>query len=152
MARFHPADPFFPHVALRFLTCAVGNAFVIYLHLVKWIAVYFGIKLNTQKKAMLTSILVVLALSIVPMLIMVLALVATDNSPDDIPLFCFVSPAIIPTFNEVHEMHTVYRRSWFPNSNAVVMIVNFLIYGGMTIVLRMLVRGNLSRLLNRRES
>jgi hypothetical protein len=151
VAPFNPSDPFFPHLALRFLTCAVGNAFI-YLHLVKWIAVYFGMKLNTQMKAMLTSILVVLALCIIPMLIMVLVMVATDNSPDDIPLFCFVSPAIIPAFNEVHEMHTVYRRSWFPNSNAAVMIVNFLIYGGLTVVLRMLVRRNLSRLLNRRES
>ena len=151
VAPFNPADPFFPYLALRFLTCAVGNAFI-YLHLVKWIAVYFGIKLNTQMKAMLTSILVVLALCIIPMLIMVLAMVATDNNPDDIPLFCFVSPAIIPAFNEVHEMHTVYRRSWFPKCDGVVMVVNFLIYGGLALVLRMLVCRNLSGLLNRRES
>ncbi len=148
---FSPFDPFFPKLAIRFLICAVGNAFI-YLHLVKWIAVFFGMKLNTQMKAMLTSILVVLALCIIPTLIMVLAMVATDNTPTDIPLFCFVSPAIIPAFNEVHEMHNVYRGSWFPDSDAVVVITNFLIYGGLTLLLRMLVCRNLSGLLNRRES
>ncbi len=109
-------------------------------------------KLNTQMKAMLSSILAVLALCIIPMLIMVLTMVATDNTPRNIPLFCFVSPVIIPALNEVHEMHEVYRGSWFPGSDGVVVVTNFLIYGGLTLVLRMLVCQNLSGLLNRRES
>ena len=149
--RVLPTDALFPQMAFRFLICAVGNAFI-YLHLVKWIAVFFGMKLNTQMKALLTSILVVLALCLIPLLIMVSAMIATGNTPRDFPLFCFVSPAIIPAFNEVHEMSEVYRDSWFPNSDGLVVVTNFLIYGGLTLGLRMLVWRNLSGLLNRRES
>ena len=39
-----------------YVTCAVGNAFI-YMHLVKWIALTFGLKLNTQMKAMIGSVM-----------------------------------------------------------------------------------------------
>ncbi len=41
-------------------------------------------------KAILTSIRVMLAHYVVPMLIMMPAMIATDNTPNEIPLFCFV--------------------------------------------------------------
>ncbi|MEQ9411086.1 MAG: ABC transporter permease subunit [Fuerstiella sp.] len=137
-------------VAFRFLFCAASCTWV-YLHLAKWVAVYWGLQLHTQMKAMLASILSIAALCLIPLLITTGCLIAGDNNPDDFPFFFFMSPAVIPCLNEVHELHEVYRRNWIPDSEWVVVLINLAVYGALTLTLRSFVLHQVPRLLNRPE-
>ncbi len=137
-------------VAFSFLMCAVGCAFI-YLHLAKWIAIYWGLKLNTQMKALLASVISVLALCLVPMLVCVAGMLYFDSRPGSFPPFYFTSPAIVVCLNEVHELHEVYRSHWVPNSEWFVIFTNFVIYGGLALCLRGVVLYRLPKLLNRPE-
>lgn len=133
-----------------FLTCIVGSAFI-YLNLAKWIAIYWGLKLNTQMKALLASVLCVIALCLVPMMTCLGYLFWTDADPDSTPLFFFSSPAIIVCMNEIHELYYVYRRGSFPPSDWLVVLTNFAIYGSLALVLRAVLLRRLPKLLNRPE-
>ncbi|MEZ6059311.1 MAG: ABC transporter permease subunit [Planctomycetaceae bacterium] len=137
--------------ATRFLFAAAATAFV-YMHFVKWISVWFGLRFQSQMKAMLGSLLTVIALCIVPALIAALIMISMDKNPDDFPIFCFMSPAIIPCFNEIHELHMVFRRSWFPDSEWLVVLTNLAAYGSLVLALRWYVLRNLHNLMNRSDA
>lgn len=125
-----PFDGTWILVSIRFLFCSLGCAYV-YMQLVKWVAVWFGVRQKTQMKAMLSAILTICGLCFLPLLIAVPIMILADSDPSVFPPFFFISPIFVPAFNEIHELYEVYRRSWFPSSDWLVVLVNLGIYGGM---------------------
>lgn len=134
----------------HYLTCSLGCAFI-YMHLVKWIALYWGLRLNTQMKAMMTSILLTLGICLVPMALMAMGMIATDQDPDDLPFFFFSSPLIIPAVNEFHDLYQIYRRSSFVSSSLAVILLHCFVYGSLTLLLRQFVLSSVPKLLQRPE-
>lgn len=132
---------------LTYLFCAVGNAFI-YMHLVKWIALYFGLRLNTQMKAMVGSLVTVLVICFVPLMTMVMLMILYDSNPNRFPPFFFSSPMIIPALNEFHDLDEVSRNSSVL-TELLAVIFNLAIYGGLMLVVRRLVQFQLPDLLDR---
>lgn len=127
---------------------------ILYMVLVKWIAVYFSLKLNSQMKAMLGTIITVIVLCIVPPILTVLPLLLFGTDPDraDLPIWYFTSPVLIYMFNELHEFHQMFRGGWWPHSEFFTLLVNLGIYGSLTLVVRSFVIWLLPDLLDRRDS
>ncbi len=134
-----------------FFVCALGNAFI-YMHLIKWMAVYFGLKMNTQMKAMMATLVAVLCLCFVPMLIGVLLLISFDCQPNDFPLWFFSSPGIVTVLNEWHDLREMYRNSWFPANDLLIVFLNFGVYGGLALLARTFVMTRLECMLERRDA
>ncbi len=147
-----PAASWFtrPLGSIRFLFAAAATAFL-YMHLVKWIAVWFGLKQQPQMKAMLGSLLTVIGLTVIPVVIAAIIMISVGSNPDDFPIFCFMSPAIIPCLNEIHQLHEVFHRSWFPDSEWLVVLTNLAVYGSLAWLARRYVLSKLSSLLGRIE-
>ncbi len=135
----------------RYLFGVLTHAFV-YLSIVKWTAVYFSLRLNSMMKSLLGTLLSIIVLSVVPIVLCAIPLILTNNSPDEFPLFCFTSPAVILTFNEIHELVNVYRSGIWPPSDYGALLFNLAVYGGLALLLRTVVRRRLSGLLNRRDA
>lgn len=136
--------------AVVFFVISLGNAFV-YMNLIKWVAVYFGLKLNTQMKAMVATLLSILVLCFVPMTMCALGMMSVGADPDDMPLFFFMSPLMIPAMNEWHEIHHIYRNNNLPESDLVVILGNFAIYGSLALAARAYVLSSLPALMNRKD-
>ena len=136
--------------SLVYLGCVLGNA-LIYMHLVKWIAVYFSLRVNTHMKAMIGSLVSVLMLCLVPMILLALLLISVDADPDDFPLWFFSSPAIVVAVNEFHDLRMLFRSSFLPDSDVFVILCNFIVFGGLTMVVRAYVLRKLQDLLQRRD-
>ena len=120
----------------------------------KWIAVYFSLRLNSQMKAMLGTIISVVGLCIIPAMLcaLPLLLLGTDPNRADLPIWYFTSPALIYGFNEVHEFHEMFRGTWWPRSEYFTLLVNLAIYGTLTLVVRSFVIFRLPALLNRLDN
>ncbi|MEZ6132327.1 MAG: ABC transporter permease [Planctomycetaceae bacterium] len=131
-----------------YLTCLLGCAFI-NLHLSKWIALTVGLRLNTQIKGMIGSLVSILLLCLLPMILLALMMISVDADPDDFPLWFFSSPAIFVAVNEFHDLRMMYRSSILPESDVFLIGANFLIYGGLTLLLRSIVLHRLPTLLNR---
>lgn len=146
-----PGTPEWFQVAGHFLPCAVGCA-VVNLHLAKWIAVYWGLKLNTQMKALQASIVCLLVLGFVPMLLTAAGMEVLNTNPDRFPLFVFSSPMLVPTLNQFHELYFIFRNSWFPKSEILIILINLVLYGSLLLVVRAFVLSRVSGLLQRPET
>jgi uncharacterized membrane protein YphA (DoxX/SURF4 family) len=133
-----------------YVTCAVGNAFI-YMHLAKWIALALGLKLNTQMKAMIGSLVSILVLCLGPLLLGALIMISIGTDPDDFPLWFFMSPLIPTGMNEFHDRHELYRNNWMPDSDVFVVVFHFMIYGGLTLFVRTGLMRRLPELLQRRD-
>lgn len=136
--------------SVPFLTTAVGCTFI-YLHLAKWISVYWGLRMKTQMRAMMAAILAILSLCFLPLLSIVGALITLELRPDDFPLFFVSSPMIVPSVNEWHDMTRVIRDTPFGDSVWALIFLNFAVYGGLTIAVRFFVLRTVGRLLQRRD-
>ena len=141
------------HAALRYVFGLFTHA-VLYMILVKWIAVYFSLCFNSQMKAMLGTILSIFGLCIVPAMLCMLPLLllGTDPSQADLPIWYLTSPAIIVGFNETNGFYDMYRGTWWPRSEYFTLLANLAIYGALTLLVRNLVIWRLPALLNRRDS
>ena len=146
-----PMSFYWFNASMLFMICVIGNT-LIYIQIVKWISVYFGLRLQSQMKAMLASLLSIVGLCLLPMMMTALVLISLDCDPDDFPLFFFSSPAITVCMNELHELHEYYRRSWFPESDWLVVLFNFMVYGGLALALRTFVLVRLNHFLQRKDS
>ncbi|MCP4505434.1 MAG: ABC transporter permease subunit [Fuerstiella sp.] len=133
-----------------YVTCALGNAFI-YMHLAKWIALFLGLKLKTQMKAMVGSLISVLVLCLVPLLLGALILMSADMDPDDFPLWFYMSPLIPTGMNEFHDRHELYRNNSMPDSDVFVVFFHFMVYGGLTLIVRTSLMRRLPELLQRRD-
>ena len=141
------------HAELRYLFGLFTHA-VLYMILVKWIAVYFSLRFNSQMKAMFGTILSIFGLCIIPaMLCLVpLFLLGTDPDQGDLPIWYLTSPAFIFGFNETNEFYHLFRGSWWPRSEYFTLLANLAIYGTLTLLVRISVIWELPVLLNRRDS
>ncbi|MDG1894929.1 MAG: ABC transporter permease subunit [Fuerstiella sp.] len=133
-----------------YVTCAVGNAFI-YMHLAKWIALALGLKLNTQMKAMIGSLVCILVLCLIPLFLGAMIMISTGLDPDDFPLWFFMSPLIPTGMNEFHDRHELYRNNWMPDSDVVVVVFHFMIYAGLARIIRTGLMLRLPELLQRRD-
>lgn len=136
--------------AVLFFVCSLGNSFI-YMNLIKWVAVYFGLKLNTQMKAMVATLISILVLCFVPVMLCALTMMSVGSDPDDMPLFFFLSPVIVPALNEWHDIYHIYRNNFLPESDVVVICCNFAVYGSLTLAARSFVLRHLGELMNRRD-
>ena len=136
---------------VRSLFGMLTHAFV-YLTIAKWTAVYFSLRLNSIMKSLLGTLLSLIVLCVVPIVLCAIPLILTDVEPAAFPPFFFLSPIVIPVFNEFHDFTVVYRSRIWPASAYSVLLFNLLIYGGLALLLRMFVRRRLPWLLNRRDA
>lgn len=136
--------------AVLFFVCSLGNSFI-YMNLIKWVAVFFGLKLNTQMKAMVATLISILVLCFVPVMLCALTMMSVGSDPDDMPLFFFLSPLIVPALNEWHDIYQIYRNNFLPESDLVVIVCNFAVYGSLTLAARSFVLRRLGELMNRRD-
>ena len=134
--------------ATMYMICSLGNSFI-YMNLIKWISVFFGLRLNTQIKAMVATLVTVLLLCFIPLILTVLTMMLTDNNPDDFPFFAFTSPIIIQGMNEWHEFYQIHRSDWLPTSDTFLILTNFAVYGGLALLVRSMVLSRLSQLMSR---
>jgi ABC-type transport system involved in multi-copper enzyme maturation permease subunit len=141
------------HSACRYLFGLFTHA-LLYMILVKWIAVYFSLSFNSQMKSMLGTILSILGLCVIPLMLFVipLLLLGTDPAEADLPIWCFTSPALIPALNETHDFFDLFRSKWWPHSEYFTLFVNLAIYGTLTLLVRSFVIWRLPALLNRRDA
>ena len=136
--------------SLEYMVMFLGNTFI-HTQNVKWVSVWFSLKARGQMKAMLGAIVTLLLISFGPFVCFNLAwLAAIDNDPDR-ALSCFSSPLMIDVLGQADDLHQVYQNTWFPDSDLLVILVNFLIYGGLALCLRTFVLRELNDLLERRD-
>lgn len=138
----------FVAAAMVFLVCVLGNAFI-YMHLVKWIAVFFGLKQNTLMKAMISSLVTILILCFLPTILIALVLVSTSSSPNEFPFWFFSSPIFSVAFNEFHDLQEYWRRTDLPNSDTFAVLFNFAVWGSLAMAVRYYIFSNLAVLLGR---
>jgi len=138
----------FAAAAMVYLVFALGNAFI-YMHLVKWIAVFFGLKQNTLMKAMIGSLVTILVLCFLPAILMALVLVSTTSGPNEFPWWFFSSPIFGVGLNEFHDLQEYWRRTYLPDSDVFVILCNFAVWGGLAWTVRFYVVKNLTPLLGR---
>jgi ABC-type transport system involved in multi-copper enzyme maturation permease subunit len=141
------------YVSVRYLF-GVLTHIILYMSLAKWIAVYFSLRFNSQMKAMLGTILSVVGLCIIPAMLIALPMMLLGTNPDqaDLPIWYLTSPAIIFAFNEVSEFNELFRSHWWPRSEYFTLLVNLVIYGGLTLAIRAFVIAKLPTLLSREDS
>jgi len=142
------------HAALRYVFGLFTHA-ILYMTLIKWTAVYFSLRFNSQMKAMLGTILSIIGLCFIPAMLSALPLILMGTNPEEVdflPIWYFTSPAFIFGFNETHYFDDVFRSSWWPRSEYFTLLVNLAIYGTLTLLVRSFVIWRLPALLNRRDS
>lgn len=131
-----------------YMLCLLSTT-VINLNLVKWIAMYFGLKMKTQMRAMTSSLISVLLLCTLPMALLTIAMILTDLNPNKFPLWFYSSPAVLPALNEAHELHEAFRGNSIPDSELLVILIYFIGWGGVMLCVRGIVTGRLGTLLQR---
>ena len=132
---------------IAFWTCTFATA-VIYLIMVAWIGTLLGLRANTQLKAIVSSLTVVVLWVAVPFAIIVPIIITLNVQQDDLlSLIIFFSPASIIVFNFWGELDRVGGDStWFP------IILNSMFYGFCAWKIRRYTLANLSRLLKRKDA
>lgn len=136
--------------SLRFFFGLITHAWL-YMTLVKWIAVWFSLRFNTLMKAMLGSIITVVLLCTAVAATAAILMVLTDNSPDQFPVWWFLSPVTILVMNELDELQEVHDSFDSFNGDNIVLLINLAMYGTLTFGVRAFVQRQLARLLNRRD-
>lgn len=135
---------------LTYLLCSLGNAYI-YMHIVKWTGTYFGLRTNTQMKAMVSSLVSILVFCFVPLLLCLVCMIGVGSRPADSPFFIFISPLIISALNEFHEVWRAVNDSWFPNSELLAVVFNFFVYGGICQLIKKYTVRKLPELLERMD-
>ena len=153
---YHPVnmlEPAWWSGAIRYLFGLVTHA-LLYMSLAKWIATFFSLQLNSQMKAMIGTIISILALCIVPPMITALPMILTGTDPEraGFQIWFLTTPAFIFAFNEVHDFSSLIRNGWWPPSEYFTLIANLCVYGTLTLIVRAFVLFRLPALLNREDS
>ena len=124
------------------------------MSLAKWIAAFFSLQLNSQMKAMIGTIISILALCIVPPMLTALPLIFAGTNPEraGFQIWFLTSPAFVFVFNEVHDFSALTRNGWWPRSEYFTLLANLFIYGSLTLILRAFVLWRLPVMLNREDN
>lgn len=126
-------------------TLSVG----IYLPMVAWLALWIGLKLRTQARAIMGAAAAVVAWCIAPLIFFVFPLEILTRGSGQNKVFIYSvlsSPAVIVPLNEFSELNHFTGGPWLP------IILNFLGYGTCLFLLRQACLSNADRLLGRLES
>ncbi len=148
------------------------HAFV-YLTIMKWAAVFFSLVFRTQMKAMMATLIAVIALCSLPSIGAMIPVVASNSRSREFPILMFSSPTIIWGMNETGELPELLtvsietipfkprslpgRRGDWPFAQIIfvqewkILLINLLVYGTLALVMQGIVRLFLSRILGRRD-
>ena len=139
--------------AMRYLFGLVTHA-LLYMSLAKWIATFFSLQFNSQIKAMIGTIISILALCIIPPMVTALPMMFTGTNPElaGLQIWFLTTPAFVFAFNEVHDFSALIRHGWWPPSEYFTLIANLCVYGMLTLIVRTFVLFRLPALLNREDS
>lgn len=135
------------------------HAFV-YLTIMKWAAVLFSLMFRTQIKAMMATLVAVIAVCSLPFVGTMIPLVLQSVVPKRFPAFLFSSPLIIWGLNETGELRTLVPDFFNRLSGLVtsgmsetqLVVTNLFIYGSIALILKYCVILLLPRLLGRRDA
>lgn len=133
-----------------YFTCMLSHG-VLYLHLVKWISLYFGLRMKSNMKAMVASLGTIVLLCVGPIAISVTTMISLGSTPDDGMFWFYSSPVIVPMLGAFRDLHELYERNSMPNSGLVVIFINLSIYFGVMSVVKKQTLKQLPKLLNRRD-
>ncbi|MCH2211411.1 MAG: hypothetical protein MK110_08920 [Fuerstiella sp.] len=97
----------------------------------------------------LISLLTMLFICFGPIIFSVFLLLNTNVYAKSISMFCFMSPIVIEVLNQLDGLPAVYHNNLFPESDVLVILMNFLVYGALVIGLREFVLNTLNGLLDR---
>lgn len=131
-----------------FLFCVATHTFL-YLHLVKWVAVYFGLRQKTQVKAMTGSLMTVLIICFGPAAIFVTSMVITDTNPGTVAYWFYSSPLVVMTLGAFRDLRELYQSNSMPDSALLCVGINLAVYYGVMYGVKSLTIKQLPRLLNR---
>lgn len=144
----------------------------VYLSIMKWTAVFFSLMFRTHMKAMMATLVAVIALCSMPTIGAMIPVVASTSRSREFPVLMFSSPTIIWGMNETGELREllpIKRKPTnlnrfiqggnsyeFPKPTHVpewkILGLNLLIYGGLAVVIQGTVRLLFSRILGRRDA
>jgi ABC-type transport system involved in multi-copper enzyme maturation permease subunit len=141
------------------LAYSLLHAFV-YLTIMKWAAVLFSLMFRTQIKALMATLVTVIAVCALPFVGTMIPLVLQSIVPKQFPAFLFSSPLIIWGLNETGELSTLVPDVMNRRSGAVtsglsevqLVITNLCIYGVIALILKYGVILLLPRILGRRDT
>ncbi|MCA9036330.1 MAG: ABC transporter permease [Planctomycetaceae bacterium] len=121
-----------------FIVVAMFLHLYLYLHIAKWIATGWGLYLHSQLKAMLASILSLLALSLGPVALLTIIMLAVDARPRTFPFWYFSSPAIVYGLTLVGELDDIIRDLGTEHAFAYwsVIFLNLILYFGVFWIIR----------------
>lgn len=139
--------------ATRYLFGLVTHA-LLYMSLAKWIAAFFSLQLNSQMKAMIGTIVSILALCIVPPMLTALPLIFAGTNPEreGFQSWFLTTPAFVFAFNEVHDFNAMTRNGWWLRSEYFTLLANLFIYGTLMLIVRAFVLWRLPVMLNRADN
>lgn len=110
-----------------FFLCMVGHS-ILYLHLVKWISLYFGLRMKTNMKAMVASLGTIVILCTVILAITVTGLISSGGSLEEGLWWFYSSPIIVPMLGAFRDLSELYERNSMPDSGLLVITLNLGIY------------------------
>lgn len=110
-----------------FLVCVMSHT-ILYLHLVKWISIYFGLRLKTTIKAMVGSLAAVVVLCVGLVAVVVTLMISSDISPDENMFWFYSTPVIVPMLGAFRDLYELYGRNGMPDSALLCLILNLGVY------------------------
>ena len=145
---------------------------MIYLTIMKWVAVFFSLVFRTQMKAVIATLVVVIGICSLPSIAAMIPVVASSTRSSEFPVLMFSSPTIIWGMNETGELRELLYASpespqhwhvfggkvtkYFNQRNYVpewkIIAINLLVYGTLALLLQGMVRLLLSKILGRRDA
>lgn len=139
--------------AAFYLVCLLAHNFI-YLHLIKWIAVLYGLRMKSLIRTMVGTLVTAICICLVPLLSFVAAaFLIADKTPDEYFLFFVSSPLIVMAFNEYHDfMPFIHYWDGRPGAELWLAGSTFIIYGSLTLLLRLIALCNVGRLLPRTDA
>lgn len=121
-------------------------AVLIYLPLAAWISLYFGMRMQTQARALFASLATIVGWCLGPVLMFIpLAVIFTVGRNDELLFLILAGPATIIPFTEFSALRQIADAPW------VVVVLNFMFFGMAVLVIRAKCLRDASRLLGRAE-
>ncbi|MCA9026505.1 MAG: ABC transporter permease subunit [Planctomycetaceae bacterium] len=121
-------------------------AVLIYLPLAAWISLYFGMRMQTQARALFASLATIVGWCLGPVLMFIpLAVIFTVGRNDELLFLILAGPATIIPFTEFSALREIADAPW------VVVVLNFVFFGMAALVIRAKCLRDASRLLGRAE-
>jgi hypothetical protein len=135
--------------AIRYFVGSILSL-VIYFPLVAWLSMWIGLKVKTQARAMIVSILTLTAWCGIPIFIAVFAHEALRYGNDAMILFC-LGPSGMILINEVHEFPLGRGTGEYPFAIWITLLGNYVVYAACVMLFRWLSLRHAERYLGRRE-